>query len=219
MATELCAGTLQDMIGNTYQGPNFENSRDILSQLAEGLAYLHDSMSFVHRDIKPTNVLIFIPKNWEETEKPLIKLSDYSLYRIFQADKRDFTLNIYMRPLGSEGWMAPELYQCDRLDFKVDIFSLGCIFAYVMTGGKHPFGDHPIKRSFMIMEKKSILLVPEDLEKPYSNNISIAFELIHSMVDMEPERRPSASQVLNHPFFNVPCISHTEGIYIFIYFL
>lgn len=208
---------MQDVIENTYKGPKFENSREILCQITKGLAYLHD-LNFVHRDIKPTNALIYITKNAEESAKPLIKLADFSLYRIFGVDRRVNNPN-FTGPLGSEGWMAPELYQSNQFNFKVDIFSLGCIFAYAMTGGKHPFGDHPIKRSFMIMEKMSIILVPEDLEKPYSNNSSIAFELIHSLLDMEPEKRPTALQVLNHAFFyvnifNEQGISHTEGIYI-----
>jgi len=106
------------------------------------------------------------------------------------------------RPSGSEGWIAPELYRSMRYDYKVDIFPLGCIFGYVLSGGKHPFGDHPIKRSFMIMEKMPIQMTAEDLKEPHANS-SVALELIQSMLDMIPARRPTADQILEHPFFNI----------------
>ncbi len=209
IGTELCAGTLRDLVEGIYQGPTFKDERDILRQLTTGLAYLHN-LGFVHRDIKPTNILIYLLDKYNETTRPQIKLAGFGLCRILKTDKRDFTNTNLTRPSGSEGWIAPELYQSMRYDYKVDIFPLGCIFGYVLSGGKHPFGDHPIKRSFMIMEKMPIQMKAEDLKEPYSCS-HVALELIESMVDMIPERRPTANQILDHSFFSSGSIKPQES--------
>lgn len=41
---------------------------------------------------------------------------------------------------GTQGWIAPEILT-DRYTIKVDIFPLGCVFCYALTGGKHPYGN------------------------------------------------------------------------------
>lgn len=62
------------------------------------------------------------------------------------------------------------LYKSNRFDFEVDIWALGCIFRYTLSGGKHPFGDDPDNRAVLIKEKKSTLMVREDLKGAYSND-------------------------------------------------
>lgn len=57
---ELCRGTLEDYLNGKYQGPRFRNLKEILCQVTRGLAHLHE-LKIVHRDIKPTNLLIFVP--------------------------------------------------------------------------------------------------------------------------------------------------------------
>ena len=43
---------------------------------------------------------------------------------------------------GSKNWSSPEVLRRERgLCNKLDIFSLGCVFHYILTDGKHPFGD------------------------------------------------------------------------------
>jgi serine/threonine-protein kinase/endoribonuclease IRE1 len=80
----------------------------------------------------------------------------------------------------------------------IDIFSMGCLFFYVMTQGGHPF-DHggSYARDFNIKENKSNtrdLLV-------FHNYTYEADDLILQMISHEPQNRPSATQVLQHPYF------------------
>jgi len=99
---------------------------------------------------------------------------------------------------GTAYWTSPELYDhsTNRYDFQVDIFPLGCIFGYTLSGGKHPFGDdHPHVISSRIIRKEAMLMVQQDLKEP------LAFKLIQSMVDMDPGKRPTVGQVLRDPFF------------------
>jgi len=172
IATELCAGTLQDLIEGTYEGPSFDNEKRILRQVTKGLAYLH-SLDIVHLDIKPTNVLIFVPELGTMPVKPKMKLADFGLCKVLKKDqhRREFSNTNMSNPNGTMGWMAPELYQSDRCDYKVDIFPLGCIFSYTLSGGKHPFGEDENERSILIKQKKSMLLNKKDLKTPYSMTV------------------------------------------------
>ncbi len=200
---ELCAGTLQDYVEGNYQGPIIGDEREILYQVTQGLAYLH-RIDIIHRDIKPSNILIFVPE--DAGMKPQMKLGDFGLSKLMmlniRGEKNFSTSNNINNPKGTIGWMAPELYQSEHWDSKVDIFPLGCVFAYTLTdGGKHPFGDDDhLRRQIRIIDQEPILLSSEDLKKSYSNDDE-AFELIQSLVEMNPENRPIADEVLNHPFF------------------
>lgn len=89
----MCQGTLEDYVNGTYQGQRFKSDREILGQLAQGLAHLHKK-KIVHRDIKPSNILVFAPPSSDDANFmgfPLMKLADFGLSKILKADKKDFT--------------------------------------------------------------------------------------------------------------------------------
>lgn len=46
---------------------------------------------------------------------------------------------------GSRGWQAPEQLTEGRQTRAVDIFSLGCVLFFCITGGQHPFGEHYLR--------------------------------------------------------------------------
>jgi len=192
MATELCSGTLEEYLNGKYVGPRFLNELEILHQVVQGLAHLH-RLGIVHRDIKPTNILIFIPSvGGDETiNKPLVKLADFSMSKILKIGKNDFTNTSVTNPNGTRGWMAPEVYESNRFAFKVDIFSLGCVFAYILAGRKHPFGDNVNERVLRISRKERMLVAKQDFRN------GEAFKLIQSMLEMDPSKRPTAVDILN----------------------
>lgn len=189
------------VIGDKYQGPRFPNEKEMLHQLTQGLGHLH-SLKIVHRDIKPTNILIFVPLEGATNKQPQIKLADFSISKIIQTNKmgRDFTNTSLTNPSGSRGWMPPELFESDRFDFKVDVWALGCIFGYALTGGKHPFGDDFLIQIERIRKKQPMLLTKKDLMGNI-NDADKAFDLIKSMLMVEPKNRPTVTDVLKDPFF------------------
>lgn len=81
----------------------------------------------------------------------------------------------------------------------VDIFSLGCVYYYVVSNGSHPFGD-------VVKRQLNILSYEYDL-KLFSNdevldNVGVlADQLIKDMIDKDPSNRPTAKDILTHPFF------------------
>jgi len=197
MATELCSGTLEEYVEGTYQGPRFENEKKMLHQVTKGLAHLH-RMNIVHRDVKSTNILIFILRSGEFV-KPLIKLADFGFSNILR-DGVGENENIE-NPSGTLGWIAPEMYNSGYFDFKSDIFTLGCVFGYSLTGGKHPFGEVTFERDNRIRRGGTMVLVANDLNTPQSYNRS-AIDLIQSMLNSsDPNDRPTAEQILNNTYF------------------
>ena len=141
-----------------YMGPPLPSSRKVLIQLFKGLKYIHDS-KYVHRDIKPQNVLISFPD--QSSGMPVIKWADFGLSKALQGSEMSFT------PSGIKGtyyWMAPEMYKAAmgrnpnyRGTLKSDIFSVACVAFYFLTGGSHPFGPYEEVPKY-VMENSPIYL-------------------------------------------------------------
>ncbi|KNE54615.1 IRE protein kinase [Allomyces macrogynus ATCC 38327] len=86
-----------------------------------------------------------------------------------------------------------------RLTRALDVFSLGCLFYYVLTGGEHPFGDR-YSREINILRGQASLdrLDPETSVVP---DAALARDMISRMIAHEPSDRPSTAELLVHPYF------------------
>ena len=83
-----------------------------------------------------------------------------------------------------------------KLTRAIDIFSLGCVFFYILTNGGHPFGDRYLREGNVIKDEYSL-----DALDILPDNVSEAKDLISKMITRNPKLRPNTSQVLNHPYF------------------
>jgi serine/threonine-protein kinase/endoribonuclease IRE1 len=83
-----------------------------------------------------------------------------------------------------------------------DIFSLGCLFFWVLTDGVHPFEDEngwqQLRELNIKRDKKNM-----DALSRWSDAYE-PMQLITSMLEHQPENRPTAQAVLNHPYFWSP---------------
>lgn len=87
-----------------------------------------------------------------------------------------------------------------RLTKAIDIFSLGCVFYYILTRGTHPFGDRYLREGNIIKGEYDItFLLDKCPEDKYES-----LHLIASMISANPLHRPSTSKILLHPLFWSP---------------
>ncbi|XP_076074287.1 serine/threonine-protein kinase/endoribonuclease IRE1-like [Mytilus galloprovincialis] len=189
IALELCVATLQDYVEGKSQYSRTFDSLQLLHQAASGIAHLH-SLGIVHRDIKPHNVLISQPDTGGNV-KALI--SDFGLCKKLTAGRISFSRR--SGAAGTEGWIAPEMLDEDkRTTCAVDMFSFGCVIYYVLTRGKHPFGDSLRRQSNILEGDYSLQSLP-------MTDFYVRRDLIDRLLCFEPSKRLCAKAILKHPLF------------------
>lgn len=115
---------LNEYVAETH--PKAEQSVAIASQICDILAYLHaQSPPVIHRDIKPQNIIIDVnTKAW---------LIDFGISREYDASANKDT--VYF---GTVDFAPPEQYGFSQTDNRTDIFSLGVLIGWLLTGESQP---------------------------------------------------------------------------------
>jgi eukaryotic-like serine/threonine-protein kinase len=103
----------------------FDEAVDIAIQMTKGLEAAH-GRNIVHRDVKPSNVLI--------THDGLVKIVDFGLARVVTSASVTQTGGAF----GTLGYMSPEQSMGKPIDHRTDIWALGVVLAEMLTG-KNPF--------------------------------------------------------------------------------
>ena len=101
----------------------------VAREIGDALAYAH-RRGIVHRDVKPSNILID-----EDSGRAL--LADFGIARADGAEEPSLT-----EPgggIGTPGYMAPEQMGCGRVDGRADLYSLGVVAFEALTGGLPAF--------------------------------------------------------------------------------
>jgi len=95
----------------------------VFSRIAQGLSHAHEH-SILHRDLKPSNVLLSItsPNN------PDVKIIDFGLSRLETAEQQSSTL------AGTPQFMSPDVLQGLTYDATSEVYALGCMMYYALTG-------------------------------------------------------------------------------------
>jgi serine/threonine-protein kinase len=110
---------------------------DLGAQAALGLAHAH-AQGIVHRDVKPSNLLL--------TEDKQLKVLDLGLGVLMEADSTTSFATADGIAVGTVDYMSPEQACGKELDGRTDLYSLGCSMYHLITG-QLPFpGDNPIER-------------------------------------------------------------------------
>jgi len=178
---------------------------EIVFKCAKALDYAH-RQGVVHRDIKPTNILI--------TEDYDIKIGDFSIAHINKQDATESTQP--MGTMGSPRYMSPEQLREDTVTGQSDLFSLGVVM-YELLCGKHPFAADNFSRLLnRILNEDPLPLrevrqdVPDslqdivykamqkDISKRYSMGLDIATDLSKAFDALEgPEEDISEKEKFN----------------------
>ncbi|MEM7601971.1 MAG: protein kinase, partial [Verrucomicrobiota bacterium] len=89
--------------------------------------------SVIHRDIKPTNIMVI----WQASGKFQLKILDFGLAK-FSKSPSVQTMDQEESVLGSIFFMAPEQFERGELDARTDIYQMGCVYYNALTG-QYPF--------------------------------------------------------------------------------
>jgi serine/threonine protein kinase len=118
-----------------------QRAATIMRQVVAGVEAAHDA-GILHRDLKPANIFLMQQKRRTGGEDGFVKVGDFGLAKIVNADRSDVTSASGPASrgiIGTPEYMAPEQMQPgEQLDARADIYALGAI-AYHMLGGRPPF--------------------------------------------------------------------------------
>jgi serine/threonine-protein kinase len=125
---------------------DFRHSAFVISQVARAIHYAHQR-GILHRDLKPTNILL------DERGEPHV--SDFGLAKLIESDAG---LSKSGAVLGTPSYMAPEQAagRISELTIAADIYSLGAIF-YELLAGQPPFvADTPLEVMRKVVEEEPV---------------------------------------------------------------
>eukprot|EP01061_Rhynchopus_euleeides_P017536 TRINITY_DN2913_c0_g1_i2.p1 TRINITY_DN2913_c0_g1~~TRINITY_DN2913_c0_g1_i2.p1 ORF type:complete len:1198 (+),score=356.36 TRINITY_DN2913_c0_g1_i2:335-3928(+) len=189
-----------------------------IHQVLQGLMFLHNSM-MAHRDIKGDNILLM------HSEGGTVKLCDFGTLKDLSGGGGSERVRpsaqhlaasdpAYLQTcgstfenttVGSPNWMAPEVIQSgNRLcpaGTPADIYSVGCTVSEVLNQGSPPGPtDQSANRWAILM---AMMRSPEKGRENIVEGVSdSALDFIHSCMRLDPEERPTAAQLLQHPFIS-----------------
>ncbi|KAF3789982.1 Mitogen-activated protein kinase kinase kinase 1 [Nymphaea thermarum] len=180
----------QKSLASLYQKYDLQDSQVSVytRQILNGLKYLHDK-GVLHRDIKCANILV--------DSNGLVKLADFGLAK--EVDK----LHMLQSCKGSAYWMAPEVVNPRKTyGLPADIWSLGCTVLEMLTG-QVPYGNLEWTAAIFKIGRNEPPPVPDHLSKD-------ACDFINQCLQVDPDMRPTAAKLLDHPFVRRSSIS-TRG--------
>ena len=188
---------------------NENQIKSIIYQTLMGLSYMH-KYGFFHRDLKPENLLV---------TGEIIKIADFGLAREIRS------IPPYTEYVSTRYYRAPEcILKSNNYNSPIDIWALGCIMAEMYL---HPqplfFGNNEKEVLYKIcsilgtpnhdiwnegisqankMDIKFPKFEPQKLENIITNASKDAIDLISQMIKWDPNKRATASNLLQHKFFN-----------------
>nr|WP_255216561.1 serine/threonine-protein kinase [Pseudenhygromyxa sp. WMMC2535] len=130
---ELVRGQPLDQLIHRQGSPlPWPSVRRIGLEISDALVYAH-AAGVIHRDLKPSNVLLLDPPPLRGSSTKLI---DFGIAKILDANKPKLTKTGTIQ--GTPAYMSPEQILGDEVDGRTDVYGLGCLLYFLLTGRK-PF--------------------------------------------------------------------------------
>ncbi|MDX1523913.1 MAG: protein kinase, partial [Anaerolineae bacterium] len=124
----ITGGTLADYMGRPM---NYERVVKVIGDIARALDYAHQR-GVIHRDVKPSNILI------DEQGEPL--LTDFGIAKVAKGSNATRITGTGL-VLGTPEYIAPEQAENEEIDGRSDIYSLGVVMYELLTG-RPPYQAH-----------------------------------------------------------------------------
>jgi len=188
-----------------------------LKQMLEGIKAMH-AIGVFHRDLKPGNILV--------SKDCQLRITDFGLARFMDDCTRtgDNELNPMTEYVVTRWYRPPELLLAPNLPYgeAVDLWSIGCILAELLRRKPLFPGKSHLNQAQLIFELKGYSNArelgfpvsaeaatfldkkcryrPQSMRKYVPNASDAAMDMLESLLQVDPSRRPTAVQALEHPF-------------------
>lgn len=168
-------------------------------------------LNYIHRDLKPDNILIGLDGHLKLADFGLCKCSDLSYANPFEnltkleedhsvkvAARHERNRKLLFSTVGTPDYIAPEVFSRGGYDERVDWWSLGVIFFEMVVGYPPFYADEPKITCQRILNWKRTFKIPEE-----ANLSPEAQDLINKLVTDKSTRLGAngANEIKNHPFF------------------
>jgi serine/threonine protein kinase len=184
---------------------SLEQFIDIFVQVCAGLEQVHQK-GFVHRDIKPSNLVLT-----QKDNKTTVKIVDFGIVRHQKGPsltQDEQGLTVQGEIFGSPLYMSPEQATAQEIDFKSDIYSLGCTM-YEAVAGKPPFkGESAFATLMMQQESEPELLERDDIRDEVLTEIS---HIIQKAMKKKPLQRFQSAKDLSKRIEALKALRATGG--------
>jgi serine/threonine protein kinase len=157
---------------------------EIVRQAAVGLAYIH-SCGLVHRDFKPSNLMV--------TPQGVVKVLDLGLARLPLNQEDDGALTGAWTVVGTPDFMSPEqIFDAHRVGPAADLYSLGCTLFQLLTA--RPVFDGPNCANRAQKFKAHTMQAPPALTEFRADIPPELNDLVQRLIAKEPKDRPASAR-------------------------
>ena len=160
----------------------------IIRIIAQGVEYLNQ-FGIVHRDLKPENIVFGI-----EDDIKSIKIIDLGVAITLPFGQQSSD------PIGTLAYISPEMFTHNPYSYKVDVWAIGILLYWLVSGGILPFDDE--KNDEHIMGKKVVFMHQEYPEKYFGDKSKSLFNLIDKTLEKNPEKRINIHNFLDEEWLN-----------------
>lgn len=198
LVTDLAnGGELFERITGAPEGKlSIAETRSVLSTLLSALVHLHGN-NVVHRDIKAENILFA-----SRTRDSLMLLADFGHAKILAhgATASDCS--------GTLSYLAPEVIARSGHSFPVDMWAVG-VLTYFMLSGYMPFDCDSDEETKQLIATADYLYEPEEY---WQEILDEAKDFMARCFQVDPSKRLTAADALEHPFLSGPTISPVPSL-------
>ncbi|XP_077573138.1 obscurin [Stigmatopora nigra] len=154
-----------------------------IQQILEGVGHIH-SMNILHLDIKPENILMVYPPRDE------IKICDFGFCQEVDTSRHQYSM------FGTPEFVAPEVVHQEPVSVGTDIWSVG-VMAYLCLLCRCPFVGETDRTTLLRVGEGTLNWDAPDV----MNRSPEAQSFLRSLLQPDPEMRPSAFECLSHEWF------------------
>ncbi|MGI9241472.1 MAG: serine/threonine protein kinase [Verrucomicrobiales bacterium] len=155
---------------------------EVVDQTLEAMIAAQE-IGMLHRDIKPSNVMV----TWLPSGRFQVKVLDFGLAKLSQTPTLQ-TVNHGDSIMGSIYFMSPEQFDREPLDARTDLYSLGCLYYYGLSGS-YPF-DAENAAGVMIAHIEHDVIPLENLRPDLPREVC---DWVMRLISKEADARPSSA--------------------------